>query len=328
MNRCFLSVCVPVYNAGRYLDICIQSIMEQSYQDFELILCDDGSRDNSLSICRDWAARYPDCIRVIAKENTGSLLTRRRCLEEAKGSYIYIMDADDRLTAADALETIKKTIDSTGCDMLFFNCSSEGRERYFDFPFEDMEIFEGSRKEKIYRYLIRKNGLNPLWNKVFRRELVDWDEDYTALTHVTNGTDYFQSIPIVCHAKRICFLNRSLYFYRTEQNAESIVHKFRDTIYISGKTNFLRLRDYAAQWEFTDKDSLLRTACMYSVSTAVYKARLLGKSEAARKEAYIRTIAEDDLIREYFTLAGLPMARKIIVLLVRMRACKLLTRLL
>ena len=93
----FLSVSIPVYNAEDYIDDCIDSVMNQTMQEFELILVDDGSKDSSRDKCRVWQKKYPDRIRIVEKNNTGSLLTRRRCLEESRGDYIYIMDADDRL---------------------------------------------------------------------------------------------------------------------------------------------------------------------------------------------------------------------------------------
>ena len=100
----FLSVSIPVYNASMYLDECISSIMSQTEDDYELILVDDGSKDNSIEICRKWRELYPDTIRVIEKDNSGSLLTRRKCIEESKGEFLYIMDADDYLMDIDALK--------------------------------------------------------------------------------------------------------------------------------------------------------------------------------------------------------------------------------
>ena len=106
----FLSISIPVYNAEKTLDQCIKSIIVQTFRDFELILVDDGSTDNSLQICKKWSLSYPEHIRVIHKENSGSLLTRRRCLQESVSKYLYIMDADDYLVDKDALRYIYEAI--------------------------------------------------------------------------------------------------------------------------------------------------------------------------------------------------------------------------
>lgn len=113
----FLSVSIPIYNAEKYLEQSIESVLSQSMNDYELILVDDGSKDRSIEICRKWQKKYPQTIRVIEKENTGSLLTRRRCMQESKGDYIYIMDADDYLVDSDMFLKIKNTIDESRADI-------------------------------------------------------------------------------------------------------------------------------------------------------------------------------------------------------------------
>ena len=89
-----ISVIVPIYRVEKYLDNCIRSIVEQTYQNLEIILVDDGSPDRSGEICDEWAAK--DCrIRVIHKENGGSGAARNSGLEIARGDLIGIVDSDD-----------------------------------------------------------------------------------------------------------------------------------------------------------------------------------------------------------------------------------------
>ena len=324
----FFSISMAVYNAGKYLDKCIESILAQTEDDYELILVNDGSKDNSLAICQRWQRDYPDKIKVIDKENTGSLLTRRVCLQESRGEYLYIMDADDYLVSKDMLAVIRKTIESNHCDMIFFECTTDGKCPYFQFPFAENTVFTNDRLNEIRKYFIQQNGLNPLWNKVFHRSLVDWDEDYSTYTEVTNGTDFFQSMPIIAAAKRVYYLNQIFYFYRTSQNENSIVHTFRRTIYISGKENCLRLKRYAETWNIPDVDQLLQRCCMHSVSTSVFKARLIKDEKDISKYEYIKSIGEDQFFLENFTLKGVQLSRKIILLLLKAKCYRLLSVLL
>lgn len=300
----FLSVSMPVYNSSLYIDKCIESVVEQSFQDYELILVDDGSTDNSVEKCEEWVQKYPERIRLVKKENSGSLFTRRRCLSESKGSYIYIMDSDDYLIDKDALQKIHDVIVGTKCDLVFFNCSTkeEIKEEMFQFPFIKGETFEGDSLSEIYKYYIQASGLKPLWNKVFHRSLVDWDADYSQYTYVTNGTDYFQSTPIIGSAKRIHYLGESLYFYRKNDNPTSIVHKFKPTIYASARANFLRLSEMANSWQLntSEKNELLTAECMKMVSTSVYKARLIEKKDKDYMVSYLKEIGEDALFRKYY----------------------------
>ena len=99
-----ISVIVPVYKAEQYLKRCVKSILEQTYQDFELILVDDGSPDNSPSLCDEWA-KNDNRIHVIHKENGGASSARNAGLKAAKGNWIAFTDSDDWLDR-DALKTL------------------------------------------------------------------------------------------------------------------------------------------------------------------------------------------------------------------------------
>lgn len=91
-----VSVIVPVYNVAKHLEKCIQSIVQQDYSQFEILLIDDGSTDRSGEICDDWAKRY-DYIKVIHKKNGGQSEARNVGIDRAKGEYITFVDADDYL---------------------------------------------------------------------------------------------------------------------------------------------------------------------------------------------------------------------------------------
>lgn len=98
MERCVISIIVPVCKAEKYLSRCIASLLSQSFTAFELLLIDDGSPDNSGKICNDWAAK--DCrIRVLRQKNAGVSAARNRGLDEARGEYIVFVDSDDYVGA-------------------------------------------------------------------------------------------------------------------------------------------------------------------------------------------------------------------------------------
>lgn len=89
-----VSIVVPVHNAETFLQECLASLASQSYKDFEVLMVDDGSRDNSLAICREWAGK-DSRFRVFSQENAGVSVARNRALQEAKGEYVCFVDADD-----------------------------------------------------------------------------------------------------------------------------------------------------------------------------------------------------------------------------------------
>ena len=277
----FFSISIPVYNAEKYLDDCIESVLRQTEKDYELLLVDDGSKDSSLQICYKWQRRYPDVIRVVEKENSGSLLTRRRCLVESRGDYLYVMDADDYLLTKDFLSIIKDRIISTAADLVFFNATSDPETNMpvFSFPFSDGDVFENESMKAIYEYYISNSGLKPLWNKVFHRNLLDIENDYEKYDYITNGTDYFQSTEIISRATKITYIDKSFYFYRVTNNSESIVHTFKETVYLSARENFIRLKEKAEKWGIPRNElrKMLKKNYMNIESTSAYKIRLCKK---------------------------------------------------
>lgn len=104
MSEPLVSIIIPVYNTEKYLERCINSIMEQTFKDYELLLIDDGSTDRSSSICDDYADKFEN-IRVIHKTNGGVSSARNTGIIEAEGKYIYFADSDD-IVKPDGLESL------------------------------------------------------------------------------------------------------------------------------------------------------------------------------------------------------------------------------
>ena len=227
------------------------------------------------------------------------------------------MDADDYLIDPNALKTIRETIETFGSDMVFFNCvsSREISKKYFNIPFHDKEQIKGKDLSRLYECLIKSHFLNPLWNKVFSRILVDWKEDYCGLDEITNGTDMYQSIPIISAAKNVTYIDKCFYVYTIDDNSESIIHTFKPTIFISMKSNFLRLLEYSKRWENKPEniEKILKIRYMEICSTSAYKVRMVKKEDREYRINYLKAIAEDQLFRKYYTIKGVSIKRAIIV---------------
>lgn len=107
-----LSFVVPVYNTEKQLGICLDSILNQTNKDFEVVLINDGSTDNSEQICKEYIKRYPGKIEYISKENTGIADTRNLGIAKSKGEYVCFVDADDYI-ASDLLEKLMLYLEKT-----------------------------------------------------------------------------------------------------------------------------------------------------------------------------------------------------------------------
>ena len=115
----FFSVIVPVYKVEEYLSNCIESVLNQTFSDFELILVDDGSPDTCPEICDNYKAK-DSRIKVIHKQNGGLASARRAGIKIAEGEYVFNLDSDD-LIEHDTLECAHKIIEDTNCEIVSFS---------------------------------------------------------------------------------------------------------------------------------------------------------------------------------------------------------------
>ena len=246
------SVLIPVYNTSKYLDECIQSVLSQTEKDYEIVLVDDGSTDNSGEICDGYAEQYP-FIRVIHKENEGLMMTRRRGFKEANGEYFICLDSDDYLCDNEALAKIKKMIVEKCCDLVIYNYFMEKEEREKDkeivlFDLPNNFVFE-EEKGILYERLISGGFFNPIVIKASRKSIVDVEEDYSVWCkqmYKSQGEDLFQSMPILNNAKRVGYIRDVLYYYRW--NGGSISRNLRFEFYYAYKTIFQREDEYIKIW--------------------------------------------------------------------------------
>ena len=297
----FFSVLIPVYNVENYLVECIDSVLNQTEQDFEIVLVNDGSSDNSGVICDRYSKLYPENIRVIHQENNGLLLTRRTGIKNAKGDYLVFLDSDDMLQK-DALRCIKKVIDKYTCDMVCFNFSrsKDFSSTTMSLPYENEEIFTGDLKKMLYDVICTSSTFNNLCNKVVKKEIVDVDYDYDKYKFVKNGEDLLQLLPIVTAAKRIIYLKKAMYYYRINPN--SITRTFQKDHYKSIKNLNLTLLKYLPIWDVNYDDKIIykrHLRGVYSIIASLNNFKNIDK-ECKNIKNYMLTIASDDFAKKCF----------------------------
>ena len=200
-----ISVIVPVYRVEDYLDECIQSIVDQTYSNLEIILVDDGSTDNCPAICEKWA-RKDSRIRVIHKNNGGLSDARNAGIEIATGDYIAFVDSDDFIKQ-DMLEKLHAALTKDGSDIVacgILTCEAEKQTAW------GCERVIGTANE-IYA-LLYDDATYPVaaWNKLYRR--CCWE----TLRFPVGKTceDAFTTYQLIHNAKRISMIPEALYCYR------------------------------------------------------------------------------------------------------------------
>lgn len=233
------SVIIPIFNAETTLRRCLDSLVDQSFDDYELLLINDGSTDGSDAICREYANVYP-CIRYFAKENGGISSARNLGLEKAKGEYILFVDSDDYV-AETYFETINRAVSETHPDLLIFGAESTGmgEKKWITGAYREAEESNIARRiaEAMQQYLF-----SSLWNKVFKRETIERFhlrfENGLAI-----GEDQLFIFTYAMHIKSLASVEEILYFVDTSDQG-SLSRKARP--YLTEQLMEVNRRMYAA----------------------------------------------------------------------------------
>lgn len=309
----FFSILIPAYNCEKYIDECIRSIMNQKCYDFELIIANDGSKDRTADKCKAWRDKYPHQIRYISKDNTGAYLTRRRLLREAKGEYVLFIDADDKYISSETLSHIKKVIEETEADLVFFDATTdvESRIKMFNYSYENGKIFEGDQVAELYRLFVNTKKFQHLWNKAFKRSLVDYDEPDEPFKFRMLRDGVYQIVPILSKVDKAAYLDEVLYYYRTD-NEQSVSHGFKIDFYYSMIALHQRILDCSKDWKHKNDETAdyVKAGCTTDMCISAIKARDLPENTSINRKQYIKMIGEEPLFRKQYTLKHLANYRK------------------
>jgi len=232
MSDLLFSIIIPVYNVEKYISECLDSILNQDFDNFEIIAVDDGTKDNSGKIIDEYAKR-DSRVKVIHKENGGLVSARKAGAEKACGTYILNVDSDDYLEMG-ALKLIAKACLDTNADIVCY-----GAYRTSPHEKRQMNIF---LKEGLYNTYEELNSLHSkiiyddtkpyfsqgiypsLWSKAIKRDIYKTCQQ-KAENSVSMGEDMMVSLPAMLMAKSIYVINKPLYNYRVNQMSITLKYK-------------------------------------------------------------------------------------------------------
>lgn len=232
MQDVLVSVIVPIYNVEKYLKKCIDSILNQTYKNMEIILVNDGSPDNCHIICDEYS-KIDNRIKVIEKENGGLSDARNKGIEYANGDYIIFIDSDDYWELPSAISDIIEQIKMTTPDVLIFNYKKyyEDRNVYSDKVLTCNRYKLLSAKNQI-GYLVESRCYeNSVWNKVIKKSLFD-ENDLTFRKGVFSE-DMEWSAKLARYAKSYDYYDKTLlvYLQRSGSITKSITYKNIEDIF-------------------------------------------------------------------------------------------------
>jgi glycosyltransferase involved in cell wall biosynthesis len=255
MKEEFFSVLIPVYNTEKYLEECIESVLNQKYKYFEIILIDDGSTDLSGIICDKYAEQNRQ-IKVYHQKNNGPLIARRYAISKANGNFYLFLDSDDYWDK-NLLETVNKIIYEYDCDLVIFNHRRVSESGIYLSDgvtiFDDRTVFNHDNKNIIFKKIISSSNLNNLAFEVVKRDIVD-EGDYYKYGKIKNGNDLLQSLPFVYNAKKIVYINKILYNYR--QISDKVAKKVNINFFEDVSTVRYILLKYIRKLKLDDNNNL------------------------------------------------------------------------
>ncbi|MBQ4265753.1 MAG: glycosyltransferase [Clostridia bacterium] len=214
-----ISIIIPCYNSEKYLDACMDSVLKQTFSDFEVILVDDGSLDGTLAVAKRYAESDAR-VRVLAKENGGVAAARNQGLDCAQGEWITFVDSDD-LLPADALETLLSGVNAH-VDMVVgaHETFDENGTRETVIPqtrWMDMRG-EAQRRAAALRLIEGDSVLNIMCNKLHRRALLE-SHGIRLKVGVRIAEDALFNLEAVLRGRGIAYVNRVAYRYRTHSGS-------------------------------------------------------------------------------------------------------------
>lgn len=206
-----VSIIVPIYNAEKYLNRCVDSILKQDYPKFELLLMDDGSRDSSGAICDEYA-RKDSRVKVVHKENTGVSDTRNQALSLAQGEYIQFLDSDDWIVP-EATRLLVRSMEQYQCDMViadFYRVSGERLAQKGDIEEDgvmDRQEFAACMIENPADFYY-----GVLWNKLYRRKIIE-ENSIRMDVSISWCEDFLFNLEYIRHASSFYALQVPIYYY-------------------------------------------------------------------------------------------------------------------
>jgi len=279
MNEICVSVIMPVYNTVEFLDDAIGSIIQQTFKDFELIIINDGSTDESLIKLLEWE-KSDSRIRVFSQNNLGLSATRNKGLSYAKGEFIYFMDSDDYLNP-DALGTCVNHAKTGHLDLVFFNADilgemGESKKNYgFNYERKKTIPFVVTTGSECLRQLLNNNEFfAPVWMLFVRRNLIE-NRNLSFETGIIHEDELF-TVCVFLLAQRVVYIPKQFFLRRVRENSimTSNFTWFNISSYLKvAKKLKLFVEEYSSHKDLVD-------ICLKRMlNAAIWKAHLLSYKE-------------------------------------------------
>lgn len=308
---CLVSIIVPIFNAERYLEECIQSLINQTYSNVEIILIDDESKDESLRICRQFA-QIDKRIKIFQQKNSGAGAARNTGLRHVNGKYVMFVDADDYVSP-EAIEKLLKFMKDSNADT--------GVGSYADVDCNGTVLREHIVENEVYRgngkikndFLMKMVGSAPecsdsirvtVWNSIYSLEIINNYKLKFVSEREMLAEDTIFNIEYYSHSKTLCTLNKPTYYYR--ENINSLTRKkYKDGLFSKLLSSYFYQKKLLNDLEMGEESQLRLKKQIFIALRVCLQQELPSISQKTFKEAQrnIRKIICDEtvqsLIKDY-----------------------------
>lgn len=263
-DKSLVSIIVPVYNTSSKMNKCIDSLINQSYKNIEIILVDDGSTDNSGNLCDTYASK-DNRIGVIHKSNGGVSSARNVGLKCATGKYIMFVDSDD-YTDEKSCEVMVGAIEKYDVDMVVssYNTVYNGKVMKHICP-EKVYDSVASMKDD-FRLIYLDCFLNSPWNKLFKKEYITKGFD----ENMGYFEDYYFVLDYMDNIKNIVTIDTPLYYY-IEDTGNSLTKVFREDTFDVFPKIYLRQKEFCNKYFGNEFDNELKSSLLYGFYNTAQK---------------------------------------------------------
>ena len=306
MTEALVSVVISVYNIRAYLDRCIESVVQQTYTNLEIILVDDGSTDGCAACCDKWSER-DSRIKVIHKENAGLGMARNTGIENARGKYLCFFDGDDYVE----LSTIQRTVtcaEKNSAELVlfgFYRVNAAGNINSSVIPSTDKEFYEGDEIQNyILPELISQDASCPkksnLWMSacmcLFSAELIQRTGWRFVSERKYISEDYYSLLVLYHDVRRVMVVRDAFYYYC--ENAKSLTQTYRTDRYEKIKYCYRSCLELCEQLEYGEIVKQRLTIQFFSNLIGAMKLIMTADLSKIKKKQYLAKIVHDVDLQE------------------------------
>lgn len=321
-----VSLIIPIYNVVKYLPRCVESIVNQTFKDFEAVFVNDGSTDDSPIVCQNLISSYPN-MKLVNKINGGLSSARLYGFHESCGEYIVFIDSDDYLHT-DYLKELYYSIVSNNADVsmcsYFLDTQRELITNALYFPFIYGHL---SKNDILKKYLLPQlsssrpgEDLLPsfMWLRMFKRNLLS--DEYFISERIVYQEDLAFSMKIFPKIRKLAIVNKPLYYYCV--NPGSLTMKYRPNLWGMMSSLFKLVKDTVNQYDFSI--SRLDGFLLYMIMFSLRNASIAGLKTFNSTEKFIQNDEDVKKMIDRLHFSSLSGKNKLLYILIKCNLLKIL----